>query len=730
MSLNLNTLNERQREAVLHGDGPLLVLAGAGSGKTSTMTYRIAHLIAARHIPASAILGLSFTRKAAGELRERVRKLVSKAVGPKLTKGLTVTTFHSLCVRILRAHAKALGFQDDFTILDQADQVDIVRGILRDIKLDDRKFDPDRLLFEIGQAKNRFLSVEKAETWFLENRNLPHDYGIVAGPVYGKYQAELRARNAMDFDDLLFKAVELLDKHADIREAYRLRFRHILVDEYQDTNPAQFKLLELLCKPENPNLCVVGDDDQSIYAWRGADPTHILGFQRHFPGARLITLEQNYRSTSTILDAANEVIAKNTKRHPKKLWSDRGTGEPISLTVVEEDRAEAEYVAEEILRRARTASEGRITQLRPWKDFAVLYRSNPQSRLFEEALRVRQIPYKIVGTLGFMDRKEVKDVISYWRVVVNPRDDAACRRVINWPARGIGKGTIEAVHEEAVKNGSGFVEALKAAPRVAPRGADGCMAFLRLIEELRDDLRRIELSALDLAAWGRRSLEKIGIKRGLEQDSPEDPAAVQKKWENVEELCNSLGMIPVDEILEEERERGAAHVDGMTLLREYMARMVLNALEDQEEDKKGEKKEEKDQVTLLTLHGAKGLEYPIVFMVGLEEGLLPHRRNIEEGTDMGEERRLCYVGITRARDHLYITRAKNRIRYGKAVPRTPSRFLEEIPEALIVKQDVSGTPDLDSPKAVQEHKAKVKDFLAGIRAQLQSGKARPGAPRA
>ncbi len=718
MAINLKKLNPQQREAVLHGDGPLLLLAGAGSGKTSTMAYRIAHLIAARHIPASAILGLSFTRKAAGELRERVRKLVTETSGKGMTQGLTITTFHSLCVRILRAHARLLGFQDDFTILDQPDQVDIIRGILRDIKLDDRTFDPDRLLFEIGQAKNRFLDPEQAEEYFLASRNLPHDYSVVVGSVYVRYQAELRARNGMDFDDLLFHAVSLLSRHADVREGYRLKFRHVLVDEYQDTNPAQFKLLSLLCKEQNPNLCVVGDDDQSIYAWRGADPTHILEFQHHFKGARLITLDQNYRSTSTILDAANEVIAKNTKRHAKRLWSDRGLGEPISLTVVEEDRAEAEFVAEEILRRARTAQEGQFRQLRPWKDFAVLYRSHPQSRLFEEALRVRQIPYKIVGTLSFLDRKEVKDALSYWKVVANPRDDAACRRILNWPARGIGKGTVESIHEEAVKSSQGFVEALASAPRTAPRAAENCLAFLRLIDGMRNDLRGIELNSQALSAWGRRTLERIGFKKGLEEDT-DDPVQIQRRWDNVDELCNSLGQIPIDEILEEERERGAAQVDGLTLLREYIVRMTLNALEDEEENKKDDKKkDDKDQVTLLTLHGAKGLEYPIVFLVGLEEGLLPHRRTIEEGTDMGEERRLCYVGITRARDHLLITRAKHRIRYGKAVPRTPSRFLEEIPSHLLVKNDISGTPDLDSPESREAHEVKVKDFLSGIRAQL------------
>ncbi len=722
MSLNLNRLNSRQRDAVLHGGGPLLILAGAGSGKTSTMAYRIAHLIAVRYQPGSAVLGLSFTRKAAMELRERVKKLVTESVGKSATRGLTITTFHSLCVQILRTHAHRIGYQADFTIFDQNDQEDLVRQILRNIKLDDRKFDPRSLLFEIGQAKNRFLTVEQAEEHFLNARSLPQDYQIAATTVYAKYQEQLQMLNAMDFDDLLFNAVRCLSEHEEVRAHYKARFQHILVDEYQDTNPAQFKLLELLLG-DHRNICVVGDDDQSIYAWRGADSQHILGFDRHFTGARVITLDQNYRSTSIILDAANEVIGRNKNRHPKQLWSERGAGDPIQLTIVEEDRAEADMVAEEILRRAQSAVEGQVKQLRPWKDFAILYRSNPQSRLFEEALRMRKIPYKLVGALSYLDRKEIKDVLSYWRLIVNPKDDASARRVLNWPARGIGKGAFEAAHQAAVAKGGAFYDALPDMATLYPRAAGGTRQFLDLLQSLRMSLSGIALKPDALAQWGRQSLEWIGVKKALE-DENEDPVQWSKKWDNAEELANSLGQLNVDEILEAERERNTPRVDGITLLREYVARVTLNAM-DEEEDRGDKKEKDKDQVTLLTLHGSKGLEYPVVFLVGMEDGLLPHQRSIDEGSDLSEERRLAYVGITRARDQLILSRARFRVRYGKKVPRVPSRFLDEMPNAQILRQDISLTPDTSTPEAKEVHETKVKDFLASIRASLGEKK-RPG----
>jgi len=442
----LARLNPAQQEAVLHKSGPLLVLAGAGSGKTTTMATRIAYLIAKHQVHAENILGLSFTRKAAGELKQRVVKMVTQTSGAEFSKGLTLSTFHALCVRILRARAEAIGFTTNFTILDANDQGDIVKAILRKIKLDDRKFDSDFIKFEISQAKNRFLGPDEARDYFLNSKRMPEDYAIATCSVYEHYQERLASLNALDFDDLLFQAVKLLESSQEARDFYNRKFQYILVDEYQDTNPSQFRLLRAITRDQQ-NICVVGDDDQSIYAWRGADPAHILEFGRHFPGAKTITLDQNYRSTAMILDAANEVISKNLKRHPKKLWSDKGAGEPIVQMIVEEDRAEAEAVAEEILRRKEDPKLGL-----KWKDFAILYRSNPQSRLFEEALRMRKIPYKIVGTLSYLDRREVKDTLSYWRLIQNTKDDPSFRRICNWPARGLGKTTLEALNTHALAN--------------------------------------------------------------------------------------------------------------------------------------------------------------------------------------------------------------------------------------------------------------------------------------
>ena len=721
--LDLSRLNRHQREAVLHGDGPILILAGAGSGKTSTMAYRIAHLIAERGVSPQAILGVSFTRKAASELKDRVKKLVGQVSPEAAQSRFTITTFHSFCVQVLRAHADRLGYQRDFTILDSHDQLEILQTHLRNLNLDDRKFDPAAILFEIGQAKNRFLSPEQAENHFLEGAKLPSDYAIATASCYEKYQGSLRSLNAMDFDDLIFNAVRVMTENPDLAQGYSTRFRYLLVDEYQDTNPAQFKLLRLLtCAHQN--ICVVGDDDQSIYAWRGADPAHILGFGRQFEGARVITLDQNYRSTSTILDAANEVIAKNTQRHAKHLWSDRGEGEPILEFVAEEDRAEAELVAEEILKRAQKAVEGQITQLRPWKDFAVLYRSNPQSRLFEEALRMRQIPYKVVGTLSFLDRKEVKDVLSYWRLVVNPKDDASARRVANWPPRGIGRGSMEAYNQHKAAVGGSFFDALSESPRLTPKCAGAALALRDLILGLRRRLEETPLEPAAISAWARSSLDAIGAKKALE-DECEDPAQSTRRFENMEELANALGQLSVKEVMAQEKENGGTHaVTAVTVLREFIVRMTLNAMDEEEERERNqelrEARDPKDQVTLLTLHGAKGLEYPIVFLVGMEDGFLPHRRVIEEAQDLSEERRLCYVGITRARDHLIITRAKHRIRYGKAVPRLPSRFLADVPRSLIIKDDQSLKPEFDSVEQKSAHENRIKGFLDSIRSQVQT----------
>lgn len=665
------------------------------------MCYRIAHLVVERHLPTTAVLGLSFTNKAAAELRERAVKLIRKNLGPRAGKGLTITTFHSLCVRILRAYGSKIGFQPTFTIVDRNDQLDILRQSLRRIKIDDRKFDLDSILFEIGQAKSRLIEGEAAEEYFLSCKRLSSDYQIAVASAYPRYQEALKALNAMDFDDLLFHGVRLLDRDAEVRAHYNALYRHILVDEYQDTNPTQFRLLQLLTERQQ-NLCVVGDDDQSIYSWRGADPTHILEFSRHFrhapEGVKTITLDQNYRSTNIILKAANQVIRNNTARHLKSLWSERGEGlSPIEV-ILEEDRAEAEFVAQEIFNRQRERN-------RPWKDFAVLYRSNAQSRIFEEALRRYQIPYKIVGGYSFLDLKEVKDVLAYWRVIANARDDASLRRIINWPKRGIGTASIEAMSETAFKREIPLLEALCAASQVAPKAAASALALTSLIGELRTELEATEPAPEAMVHWARRSLERIGARRALDEECDDAVQAV-KRWENVDELLHSIGQSPTAET-------------AVLMLQEFLGRLMLQAQEDEEEKREDAKDNSSDQVTLLTLHGAKGLEFPTVFMVGMEDGILPHRRTIDEGVDFGEERRLCYVGITRAKDELILTRCRNRTRHGKQVPRTPSRFLSEIPAELLERQDRSHGPDSsDSAEARQAHEEQVKDHLAGIRALL------------
>ena len=741
MALKLDHLNAFQRNAVLHSNGPLLILAGAGSGKTSTMAYRIAHLMTERYVSGEAILGLSFTNKAATELKERVVKIVTQHSSRKATRGLTITTFHSLCARILRAHAERLGFKQSFTILDESDQTSILRQILKNIKIDERRFDPSVILFEIGQAKNRFLNAENAEAYFLESGRLSQDYAIAAASAFPRYQEQLRILNGMDFDDLIYHTVSLLENHSEVRDQYNYKFRHILVDEYQDTNAAQFRILHLLTQKQQ-NLCVVGDDDQSIYAWRGADPAHILGFSRTYPEAKVISLEQNYRSTSRILEAANQVIQKNSNRYPKKLWSERGTGEPLIEVIVEEDRAEAEFVAEEILRRCKDHHK-------TGKDFAILYRSNAQSRVFEEALRRRQIPYKIVGGLSFLARTEVKHVLAYWRLIVNPQDDAALRRVINWPTRGIGKTTIEAIGNHAFEKTIPFFDGMKEVSRLAPKATEACYRFRDMILSLGHELAGLPYEGVALAQWAKRCLEKIEVKKALDEEC-EDPVQAAKKWENVEELIHSIGQfrpgedtapitgemaqpdsdnpIPSDETPSSQPAEGSVSSvlvsdptggpTGREFLRDFLNRMTLEAQDQEKNEDRKNKDAEKNQVTLLTLHGAKGMEYPIVFLVGMEEGFLPHKRTLDEATDLSEERRLCYVGITRAKDHLFLLRAKNRVRYGKPVPRNHSRFLDDIPKDLVVRLNESNTPDLDTPMAKQEHETKVKDFLSQIRANL------------
>lgn len=718
--MDLSRLNPEQRKAVLHVDGPLLILAGAGSGKTNTMTHRIAYLIAVQKISPSQILGLSFTNKAATELKERVKNLVKKVSGERAAKGLVISTFHSLCVRILREFAPLVGYTNTFSILDTSDQEAIVKEILKYINIDAKKFDPSWILFQIGQAKNKFLTGDNANQFFdgLKGPKIAYDdYSIALQSIYPRYQERLKLLNAMDFDDLLFNTVTLLDNHPEVREKLSKRFKYILVDEYQDTNPSQFRLLEALTSTHN-NICVVGDDDQSIYAWRGADPTHILHFDQYFPNTKKIVLDQNYRSTEMILKAANEVIAKNTKRFQKSLWSEKGLGSPIHMVAVEDDRAESQMVIDELLKKEELAQlNGQAAQ---WNRYAILYRSNAQSRIFEESMRLHHIPYKLVGAMSFLDRKEVKDVLCYWKLALNPSDDTAIRRVINWPARGIGKTSIEKIHVHAAQQNISFYDAMNdhlVLQGMNEKTSSGIRKLSDSLRELREGIQAIQrqnfqnmdgdfLQAVSL--WARNSLEKLGIKQAiLEED--EDPAKAQRRYESVEELANAIGMMDLPPFNPE------TPTTGESLMQEYLSSLVLNA-KDEEDDFN----EKKNAVTLMTLHGSKGLEFPIVFLVGLEDGCLPHQRTIDEGDDLSEERRLFYVGITRAQEELYLVRSKNRIRYGKAIPRNPCRFLADIPADILLERDESSTPTFQSKEAQKKHEDEVANFFAEIQQRLKA----------
>ncbi len=718
--MDLSRLNPEQLKAVLHVEGPLLILAGAGSGKTNTMTHRIAYLISQKKVPPSQILGLSFTNKASTELKERVKNLVKKVAGERAAKGLVVSTFHSLCVRILREFAPLIGYTQSFTILDTSDQESIVREILKHINIDAKKFDPSWVLFQIGQAKNKFLTGDNAAQFFdtLKGPKIAYDdYSIALQSVFPRYQERLRLLNAMDFDDLLFNTVTLLETHPDVREKLSRRFRYILVDEYQDTNPSQFRLLEALTSTHH-NICVVGDDDQSIYAWRGADPAHILHFDQHFPGTKRIILDQNYRSTEMILKAANEVIAKNSKRFDKRLWSDKGLGAPIHMIAVEDDRAESQMVAEELVKKEE---EAKLNNVPPrWNRYAILYRSNMQSRIFEEALRLQHIPYKLVGSMSFLDRKEVKDVLCYWKLAINPNDDTAIRRIINWPARSIGKTSIEKINTHSVQQGISFFEAmndhlvLQQLNEKARAGIQGLSVIISGMRQQLQEINRANHLGMDgeflqaVSLWAKNSLEKLGIKQALIEDE-EDPAKAQRRFESVEELANSIGMMDLPPYDPEKP------TTGENQMQEYLSSLVLNAKEEEDDFN-----EDKNAVTLMTLHGSKGLEFPIVFLVGLEDGCLPHQRSIDEGDDLSEERRLFYVGITRAQEELYLSRAKNRIRYGKAVPRNPCRFLADIPADIILERDESSTPSFQSEEAKKRHEEEVANFFAEIQQRLKS----------
>ena len=638
----MSQLNPEQFIAVHHTEGPLLVLAGAGSGKTQVITSRIVHLLAKLKIPADQILAVTFTNKAAKEMQERVKR----AAGSK-AEGILISTFHSLGVRILRRDIRRLGYKPNFTIYSDSDQAGVVRQALSDLNIDTKQFQPDMVRWQISSAKNRLIAPEqypKLSTNPLEQ---------VTAAVYPRYQHLLRAYNAIDFDDIIMLTVRMLEELPEVRQHWQQRFSYIMVDEYQDTNAGQYKLISLLAQGHG-NLCVVGDDDQAIYGWRGADIANILNFSSERSCCKVVKLEQNYRSTGTILNAANTVIRNNSKRSDKALWTASGTGELINLLVADTDDEEARQVVEQL-------QLAQYRNKRPWRDFAILYRSNAQSRAFEEALRMEEVPYVLVGGQKFFERKEVKDSLSYLAVLANPRDEAALVRTINFPRRGIGGTSLLRLQQWSLEHNLSLYDTLGMADQIeglseaTRKAVNGFHAMIR--QELAD------FTSNNMAPQATALFKRLGINQELYR-TIDNPVQARKRIENIEQVINALASF-------EERNPTAGLAD-------FLERIAL--LEDNRRETGDDQPQ--DAVTLMSLHASKGLEFPQVFLVGLEEGLLPHHRSIDEDPEVAEERRLCYVGITRARERLTISRCLKRRKYGTWEERQPSRFLAEIPAEL------------------------------------------------
>jgi DNA helicase II / ATP-dependent DNA helicase PcrA len=646
----LEGLNEPQREAVLHGEGPLLILAGAGSGKTRVLTHRITYLVGTGQAAPGEILGITFTNKAADEMRERVQRLVGNRA-----RAMWVMTFHSACARMLRADANRLGYTRGFTIYDEGDSLRLVKQCLDELDVDPKRFAPRGIRRQISDAKNQLLDAEayrlKVSSFFEQT----------AADVYELYEQRAHASNAMDFDDLLFRCVNLFELFPEVRDRYRRAFRHVLVDEYQDTNHAQYRWLQLLCE-EHRNLSVVGDDDQSIYRFRGADIQNILGFERDFPDATVVKLEQNYRSTQTILNAANAVISHNRDRKPKTLWSELGKGDPVHVRELEDEHAEARFAVSEI---ERLVDEGSSRD-----EIAVFYRTNAQSRVLEDMLVRYAVSYQVIGGTRFYERAEIKDALAYLTLLVNPQDVVAFGRIVNSPRRGIGatsQGRIVG-HANTVGEPVWDVAARPAAvPGLAPAALKAVGRFMSVMERLRE---RAEGGA-SVGDLLRETLDESGYLEALEA---ERTIEAQGRLENLEELVGVA------------REYDATAEEPS--VEEFLQQVALFSEQDALRDDEG-------VVTLMTLHNAKGLEFPIVFMIGCEDGVFPHSRAIEAG-DLEEERRLCYVGVTRAKRELYLSYARTRNLYGARDWNLPSRFLEEIPAELTDREEAPSPTSWDA----------------------------------
>ncbi len=642
-------LNRAQRTAVTTLSGPLLVLAGAGTGKTRVITYRIAELIRSGVTP-NRILAVTFTNKAAREMKQRALGLLSK--NRRRKKGQLapeISTFHSLCVRILRRHAHHLGYSESFTIYDRGDQESVARAVLRDIRVGHQKLRPSDLISMISSWKSEGLTPQQVQV------TAESDAAVLGAAAYARYQASLRASSAMDFDDLLLLTEQLFEEHPEARFAEASRFDHLLIDEYQDTNAPQYRIVKTLAE-RHRNLCVVGDDDQSIYGWRGAEVRHILDFNTQWPDATIVRLEENYRSTEWILHLANTLIAHNRTRHEKRLLSARGRGLRPRFVRYEDETHEAESVVADIFGRINRTDEERVNA----SDIAILFRTNEQPRSFEQELRRAGVPYVLVGGQSFYDRKEIKDLISYLRVLSNPADEVSLLRVVNTPPRGIGTASIQTLLDEAVHSGKPLWHILPDAAeysQVTTAASKGIDSFRQLIDEFRARLGKVPLSELTAELIARIDY-KAEILRVYK-----DPGEHEARLNAVQEFVNAVAVY--------EKRNEAPSLNGF---------LEESALAGREEDKDEDKRKE-HSVTLMTLHSAKGLEFPIVYMVGLEEGLLPHKRSVAEGMasrHIEEERRLAYVGVTRAQEELTLSLCKNRMKWGKLRPQIPSRFVLEM----------------------------------------------------
>ncbi|HEV2820532.1 MAG TPA: UvrD-helicase domain-containing protein, partial [Solirubrobacteraceae bacterium] len=642
----LEGLNPPQRQAVEHGEGPLLILAGAGSGKTRVLTHRIAHLVRTDAAAAGEILAITFTNKAAQEMRERVELLLGRR-----TRAMWLMTFHAACTRMLRAEAPRLGYTRQFTIYDQADARRLVKQCLDDLGVDTKRFTPNAVLHQISDAKNK---LRDAETY---RRMVEGYFETTVADAFDLYERELLRMNAMDFDDLLVRAVNVLELFQEVRDRYSTSFRHVLVDEYQDTNHAQYRWLQLLTSEEPRNLAVVGDDDQSIYGFRGADVTNILNFQDDYPDAHVVRLEQNYRSTQTILDAANAVISHNRGRMSKALWTELGQGEPLKIRELDDEHAEARYVVGEIERLIDEEGAAR-------SEVAIFYRTNAQSRVLEDTLVRREVAYQVIGGTKFYERAEIKDAIAYLTLLANPADAICFGRVVNSPKRGIGQTSLQRVLAHAQTTDVPVWEAASDPGSVPGLGTAAVRAIGRFMDTMAGLRERVTTANPPVAELVEAMLDETGYLEALEA---ERTIEARGRIENLQEL------------VEVAREYDATNGGEGGGLDDFLSQISLVADADIRRDDEG-------MVTLMSLHNAKGLEYPVVFILGCEEGVFPHSRALDEG-GLEEERRLAYVGITRAMRSLYLTHARRRSVFGAQNYGLRSRFLDEIPAGLTDRED-------------------------------------------